>query len=185
MSRTAYTFCPKCGSLLTVRRVDNKERQACSHCDFILYENSRPCVGVLTLDENRLLLVQRAIEPFKGYWDIPGGFLEAGEHPATGAVREVREETGLLIEPTELLGIFMDVYGPAREPTLNICYIAKPVGGQPQTGSDAAKMHWFSIDALPDDVAFEWANEALDLLKRRLDNPVSWNGQNRPDSCED
>ena len=173
MARMTYSYCPRCGSRLTVRRVDKRERQTCSNCGFIFYKNSKPCVGVLALDEDRVLLVQRAIEPFKGYWDIPGGFLEAGEHPAAGAVREVGEETGLVIEPTEILGVFMDVYGAAREPTLNICYIARVVGGHPQAGSDAATMHWFPIDELPNDIAFDWAKDALDLLKERLENSAS------------
>lgn len=166
-----YNFCPKCSSRLTVRRIDKKDHQGCSNCGFILYENSKPCVGVLIIEEDKVLLVQRAIEPFKGYWDIPGGFLEAGEHPVAGAVREVREETGLLIKPVEILDIFMDVYGPEGEPTLNICYLAKIIGGEPQVGSDVGKMYWFPIDAIPSDIAFEWEKEALELLlekKRKI-----------------
>jgi ADP-ribose pyrophosphatase YjhB (NUDIX family) len=79
---------------------------------------------VLAVKEGQLLLVRRAIEPYYGYWDIPGGFLEAGEHPEAGAIREMEEETGLVIEPVEILGLYMSTYGPAGEPTLNICYVA-------------------------------------------------------------
>jgi len=114
----------------------------------------------------RVLLVKRAVEPFRGYWDIPGGFLESGEHPADGARREILEETGLLIEPTEVLGFFMDVYGPEDEPTLNICYLARVVGGEEKAGSDAAEMRWFPVDQLPKQIAFRWEREALDLLAR-------------------
>jgi ADP-ribose pyrophosphatase YjhB (NUDIX family) len=134
------------------------------------FQNSKPCIGVIILDKDRLLLVRRAIEPFKDYWDIPGGFLEVGEHPEAGAVREVREETGLVIKPTETLGIFMDVYGSKQVSTLNICYIANIIGGQPYVGSDAAEMEWFPVNALPDNIAFQWARDALQLLGKRFQN---------------
>ena len=114
----------------------------------------------------QVLLVRRAVEPFRGYWDIPGGFLESGEHPAAGARREVREETGLEIEPTEVLGFFMDVYGPEQEPTLNICYLSRIIGGEEKAGSDAAETRWFLLDQLPEQLAFAWEREALDLLAR-------------------
>ena len=163
----AHNFCPECGGLLSLRVLHGAERMACRKCRFVLYENSKPCVGVLALSEGRVLLVKRAIEPFKGYWDIPGGFLEAGEHPADGAVREMREETGLEIEPVEILGIFMDVYGPEQLPTLNLCYLAKVSGGEPRASSDASDLAWFPVDKLPDEIAFSWEKEALALLKGR------------------
>jgi ADP-ribose pyrophosphatase YjhB (NUDIX family) len=164
----SYRFCPKCGARLALRTVDDRDRSACPRCDFILYENSKPCVGVLTLDGNKVLLVKRAIEPFKGYWDVPGGFLEPGEHPAAGAIREMREETGLVVELTEILGIFMDVYGPEEIPTLNLCYTARVAGGAPHAGSDASELEWFAIDDLPEAIAFCWEREALQVLRGRM-----------------
>jgi ADP-ribose pyrophosphatase YjhB (NUDIX family) len=163
----AYSYCPQCGAQLVVRSVDGDDRKVCPRCDFVLYENSRPCVGVLALDGDRVLLVKRGIEPFKGYWDIPGGFLESGEHPADGAVREMREETGLLVEPVEVLGIFMDVYGQDEWATLNVCYLAKVTGGTAQAGSDATGLEWFPVEELPADIAFNWEREALTLLRER------------------
>jgi 8-oxo-dGTP diphosphatase len=163
-------FCPKCAGRLKVRYVEaeKRKRQICQDCGFVFYKHSKPCVGVLVLRGDEVLLVQRAIEPFKGYWDIPGGFLEAGEHPKDGAVRELQEETGLVVEPVEILDIFMDVYGPEQDSTLNICYIARIVGGEPEVGSDAKDMRWFRLDELSNEIAFEWAREALDLLRRKL-----------------
>jgi 8-oxo-dGTP diphosphatase len=121
-------------------------------------------VGVFVLRDKQVLLIKRAIEPYQGYWDIPGGFLEEGEHPEEGAVREIKEETGLVIEPTEILGVFMDEYGPDREATLNICYLAKVTGGEEKAGSDANEMAWFPLDNLPDQIAFNWSEEALERL---------------------
>jgi 8-oxo-dGTP diphosphatase len=115
----------------------------------------------------QVLLVKRGIEPYKGWWDIPGGFLENGEHPEAGAVREVAEETGLHINPTELLGIYMDTYGPAGEYTLNLCYVAELIGGRPQPASDVIELKWFDLAGLPDKVAFGWSTDALTKLRQK------------------
>ncbi len=162
-----YSFCPKCGHSLDVRSIDDVERLVCANCDFIFYQNSKPCSSVLVLNQNKLLLVQRAIEPFKDYWDIPGGFLEAGEHPKDGAIREIEEETGLRVNLVDDLGVFMGTYGEGGGPILNFCYIAQVVDGEPQAASDATQIKWFDLQALPDKIAFDWSNEALDLLKAR------------------
>jgi ADP-ribose pyrophosphatase YjhB (NUDIX family) len=162
-----YSFCPKCGHALEQRPVDGRERLVCVDCRFVFYQNPKPCASVLVLHRGQLLLVRRGIEPYRGWWDIPGGFLEADEHPEAGAIREVQEETGLLIRPVELLGIFMDTYGPTGEHTLNLCYVAELLGGQPRPASDVTDLHWFDLEALPDKVAFGWSQEALERLKQR------------------
>lgn len=160
-----YSFCPKCGGRLALRLIDQHERLMCGQCRFVFYQNSKPCVGVLIIDQGKLLLVKRAIEPFKGYWDIPGGFLEPGEHPETGAVREILEETDLHIQLGKLLGIFMDVYETTGDPTLNLFYTAVVTGGEARAGSDAAHVHWFDLDALPEQIAFKSAHKVLALLR--------------------
>ena len=164
----AYTFCPKCGIRLEARSLDGRERPACPECDFVDYQNAKPCVGVLVVDRGRVLLVERAIEPFKGYWDIPGGFLESDEHPAEGAKREMVEETGLVVEPAEVLGFWMDAYGDEEFTALNICYLARVTGGEAKAGSDAARIEWFPLDTLPRDIAFNWERAALEKLRDRL-----------------
>jgi ADP-ribose pyrophosphatase YjhB (NUDIX family) len=160
-----YSFCPKCGSPLTLDLIDQHERLVCSDCTFIFYQNSKPCVGALILDQGKLLLVKRSQEPFKGYWDIPGGFLEAGEHPEAGVLREIYEETGLHIQLDKLLGFFMDIYQTTGDPTLNIFYTATPTGGEARAGSDATHLHWFDLHALPEQIAFKSAHEVLALLR--------------------
>ena len=78
-------------------------------------------------------MLSRAEEPFKGRWDIPGGFLDEGEHPLDGIRRELREETGLEVEPVEFLGVWMDRYGgdSTAEATLNLYWTARVIGGEP------------------------------------------------------
>ena len=116
----SYSFCPKCGGRLETRFFEGRDRLICSVCGFVFYQHSKACAGALVMRGDKVLLVKRGIEPFKGYWDIPGGFLEQGEAPEEGAIRELEEETGLLIELTEILGIFMDQYGNRNTATLNI-----------------------------------------------------------------
>jgi ADP-ribose pyrophosphatase YjhB (NUDIX family) len=109
----------------------------------------------------RVLLIRRATEPWRGCWDIPGGFCELDEHPRLTAEREVFEETGLRTTVTGLLGIWMDRYGEGEdaEATLNVYYHAVPA--QPDVAAslnadaaEVAEIGWFAPDSLPRDQAF-------------------------------
>ena len=154
-----YTFCPHCGARLENGLIDGRTRPACKACGFVDYENAKPCVGALVVDQGKVLLVERAVEPFKGYWDIPGGFLDSAEHPAEAVRREMKEETGLEVEPRAVLDFWIDDYGDEGYRTLNICYVAQVTGGDPRPGSDAVRMEWFALDALPENIAFNWERE--------------------------
>lgn len=149
-------FCARCGAPLQARHEGMHIAAACTNpeCGRVSYRNAKPCAGVLIEQEGRLLLVKRAIDPFKGAWDVPGGFLEEWEHPADGARREAREETGLAVELTALLGIFVDRYGDAGYNTLNIYYRARPTGGRLAAADDASQVEWFAANALPEHIAF-------------------------------
>lgn len=111
--------------------------------------------------DGRLLLLRRAIEPWRGTWDIPGGFCEPAEHPAETVVREIREETGLEVTVTGLLGIWIDRYGDpaggeAPETTMNCYYHAVPVDDREVVvdPAEAEVAAWFSAGALPERVSF-------------------------------
>jgi ADP-ribose pyrophosphatase YjhB (NUDIX family) len=148
---------------------EGRERAHCPGCGRMIYENAKPCAGAIVLDdEGRILLGKRAIEPFFGLWDIPGGFLEAEEHPEVGARREVREETGLDVELTGLLGIWMDEYRPGADPSrwhhsMNFYYTARVVGGAIAGNGESSELRFFAPDALPpmDAIAYENGREAL------------------------
>ena len=149
-------FCARCGAPLAPRQESSYTVMACTNpaCGRINYRNAKPCAGVFLEHDGRLLLVQRAIAPYKGDWDIPGGFLQEWEHPADGARRETHEETGLEIELTALLGIFVDRYGDADFNTLNIYYRARVLGGVLRPADDAERLEWFAPGALPANIAF-------------------------------
>jgi 8-oxo-dGTP diphosphatase len=162
-----FHFCPMCASPLTARRIpapDGPERRVCSVCRFIQWGNSKPTAsGIVVNDAGEILLARRGIEPFKGMWDVPGGFLEAAEHPEAGVVRELREETGLEVTVTRLVGIYMDTYGPEPcEDTLNVYYECRIVGGELSAADDITEAGWFDPDGLPGPLAFENARRAVD-----------------------
>jgi ADP-ribose pyrophosphatase YjhB (NUDIX family) len=143
-----WRYCPRCRAELLLE----DGRAQCTSCDFVAYANSAPTASALVLDEEgRILLARRAHEPWQGRWDIPGGFSEEGEHPLEALVRELREETGLTVEPLELFAIEMDWYGDGADAqaTLNLYWTARAVGGDPRPADDVTELAWFSPHELP------------------------------------
>ncbi len=163
-ARTSVCFCFRCGGLLkkVARPGDDHSHQVCTACGRVHYRNAKPCAGALVARDGRLLLIKRAIQPFLGYWDIPGGFLEEDEHPKAGAIREALEETGLEVQLTDLFGFYVDRYGDGGEYCLNIYFLAEAVGGQECPADDAAELAWFAPAELPEQIAFDHAREVLD-----------------------
>jgi 8-oxo-dGTP diphosphatase len=121
-------------------------------------------------DGDRVLLARRAHEPFQGRWDIPGGFLEEGEHPLDGLKRELLEETGLDVEPLDFLGAWMDRYGhdSTAEATLNLYWTARVAGGEPEAADDVSELRWFGADELPPLAELAFENVPLVLAAWRL-----------------
>jgi ADP-ribose pyrophosphatase YjhB (NUDIX family) len=138
----AFSYCPSCAAPLPKDASAPHAPQTCPACGAVHYHNSKPCAGALILDGDRVLLGQRAVEPFKGAWDVPGGFLEPGEPPEDGARREVMEETGLDVALTGPFAILIDQYAasPDADYTLNVYYLATIVAGQPHPADDVATL---------------------------------------------
>lgn len=158
-------FCLQCGVALAWRREpgDDHLRRACPACGWTFYDNPRPCVGALIVREGKVLLARRAKEPFLGWWDIPGGFMEAGETPEEALAREVLEETGLRARAFRLLAIFPDTYGAEGVPTLNLHYLVEVDEGEPSPQSDVAELRWFGSEELPEEIAFANGRRALEV----------------------
>jgi ADP-ribose pyrophosphatase YjhB (NUDIX family) len=132
----------------------------CPACDTSHWLDAKPCAGALVSRAGRLLLVRRAHEPWKGAWDVPGGFCGLREHPRDAAAREVREETALEVEVEGVIGMWIDSYAPegddADKITLNI-YFHAIVSGSGETHVDpreVAEAGWFAPDQLPEPLAF-------------------------------
>ena len=124
-------------------------------------------VGAIIIENDRVLLVKRAHPPIQGQWSIPGGVLEVGEMVREAAIREAREETGLVVEPGELLGVYDRIL---RDPEKRVQYhyvlidfLCRATGGQLQAASDAAEVRWFTREELP---ALHLAEDTHDVIQR-------------------
>ena len=147
-----FRHCPDCGARLVAPR-EPVISQTCGACGAIHYRNAKPCAGAVVVQQGRVLLGRRAVEPAQGCWDIPGGFLEPWEHPMDAAAREVREETGLEVRLGPLVAVVMDTYHD-RDYTLNLYYLAEVIGGREQPADDLAELRWFEPRELPAELAF-------------------------------
>lgn len=105
-------------------------------------------VGAIIIEDDRVLLVKRGHPPLAGEWSIPGGVLEVGETLREAAVREAMEETGLEVEPSDLLGVYDRILRDADERTLYhyvlIDFLCRRISGEPQAAGDADEVRWFS-----------------------------------------
>lgn len=136
-----HSFCPLCGGALTGDRP-----QLCTGCGAPHFRDPKVGVGVVVRDEHgRLLLVQRDVEPERGRWALPAGFLDADESPQAAAARECREETGLEVAVGELIGLY-----PAGSGTsFFLAFAATVTGGRLAAGDDARDVRFFGPDELP------------------------------------
>jgi 8-oxo-dGTP diphosphatase len=124
-------------------------------------------VGSIIIEGDRVVLVKRAYPPIEGQWSIPGGVLEVGELVREAAVREAREETGLIVEPGELLGVFDRVLRDAEKRVqyhyVLIDFLCQRVGGELLAASDAAEVRWFTREELP---ALNLAEDTLEVIQK-------------------
>jgi ADP-ribose pyrophosphatase YjhB (NUDIX family) len=152
MNRAQY--CPVCGAPLEERLVDGRPRRRCTACPFVLYQNPASAAAGVILDASRrVLLVRRAIEPFRGHWALPAGYQEIEEHPTETVRREVAEETGLAVEAYRLIDLIFIPDDPRRPANLAV-YLCRVVGGELLAADDAEDADWFHLDRLPDPIGF-------------------------------
>jgi 8-oxo-dGTP diphosphatase len=119
---------------------------------------------IIELASGGIVLVERRFPP--PGWAIPGGFIEVGESAETAAVREAREETGLVVTLTDLLGVYSDPRRDPRRHTLTVVYIGR-AEGTPQAGDDAADARVFTEAVVPSPLAFDHAQILADYFRFR------------------
>ena len=124
---------------------DSLERRVCDECGFIDYVNPRIVVGSVCTWGDRFLLCKRAIDPRKGYWTIPAGFMEQNETSSEGAMREAREEACADIEIDALLG----VYNIARISQVQLIFRARLVSPEVAAGPESEQVGLFSWEEIP------------------------------------
>jgi ADP-ribose pyrophosphatase YjhB (NUDIX family) len=159
--------CLACGARLATVREEGRARRRCPRCGYTFYDNPVPAAGAIIECAGRILLARRGAPPYEGTWDIPGGFLEAGEHPERALRRELREELGAAPRRPSLFGFFNDTYGRGGTPLLAIVYAAG-LSGTPRPRSDVSELAWFPLTRLPlAQVAFPGIRRALREYARR------------------
>jgi 8-oxo-dGTP diphosphatase len=156
---TGWRFCPRCASEL----VHEPDHLRCPQCGERYWANPVPGVQVVIERDAQVLLGRRRDDPGAGRWDLPGGFLHEGEDALAGLRREVREETGLEIEPVEFLGTWNEAYWERN--VLCLTWIAAPAGGVEAAGDDLVELRWFTPAERPrgDELAFPTFEEILSV----------------------
>ena len=156
----AYRFCPRCGNPLDSRvlRAGEPPRLVCGACAFVFFLDPKVAAGVVFSYDGGVLLVQRAIHPSYGKWVFPGGYVDRGETLESAALREVREESGLVVRLTRLLG----VYSFPDNPVIVVAYAGDVTGGSLTIDDESLAVRSFPPAEIPwDQLAFPSTVQAL------------------------
>ena len=114
MLEADVSYCARCGHALVVQELHGRPRPRCPSCGHIVFLEPKLAAVVLVAIDGKLVLVRRANEPALGEWSFPSGYVDRGEAVEDAAAREVREETGLEVEVTRLLGSLLQGGRPRR-----------------------------------------------------------------------
>jgi ADP-ribose pyrophosphatase YjhB (NUDIX family) len=155
-------FCPLCGTGLARRVVppDGREQPVCPGCEFVFYLAPKVVAGTLPVRGGEVLLTRRAIEPARGLWTFPGGYVDWGEDVRDGARRETLEEVGLAVELEALLGL----YSYPGSPVVVAVFLAGvPDAREPvPCETEVLEAAYFAPDAIPwEHLAFPSTRDAL------------------------
>ena len=141
----AARFCSQCGSALRRRLRFGQKRGFCPECGHIHFDDPKVAVGVVAQRQGRILLVRRNLEPHLGEWSFPSGYVDAGEALEAAAIREAKEETGIDVRITRLLG----AYSTPGERVIFIAYAGRVTRGRVRIGVECQDVRYFFPDALP------------------------------------
>ncbi|HOC45872.1 MAG: NUDIX hydrolase [Syntrophorhabdaceae bacterium] len=142
-------YCQHCGQLLGTDFLEGKQRQVCTVCKTICYENPLPVASVVLANQKReILLVRRAKEPFRGMWCCPIGFAETGESIEDAALRELREEAGVEGKISQLIDVGSHI-NPLYGELLIVTFEVEKTGGKESAGDDASDARYFPVMNLP------------------------------------
>ena len=140
-------FCLICGHGLVRKRIEDRDRDICPDCRWIYYENPLPCAAAFVRGPEGILMVKRGVEPGKGLWGLPSGFMEIDEIPEQTCLRELREETGLEGRIIRLMGVYAQKSSVYKK--VVIMGYEVHAEGEPRPGSDTTEVKYFSPDRLP------------------------------------
>ncbi len=169
MNRT-FRFCPYCASPVVEKVRFNALRPVCSACEFVQFLDPKVAVIALVLHGDRVLLIQRAVDPGKGEWSLPGGYMDAGEMPREALQRELMEEVGLRTQVGELLDIFPMLNEEGDRIGIVLAFQGGPADSPdiPFVADDAQDAGWFMADEIPAKLAFESTETLIENWKASL-----------------
>ncbi len=153
-------FCPSCAAALETKSVFGHDRPVCPDCGRIIFYDPKVAVICIVPRDGKVLMIRRATELGYGLWGLPGGYVDRGEVLERAAAREVWEETGLRVEPGDLIGLFSE----PGNPVMVVVYAAQETGGTLEAGPEALEVGFFDVDALPE-LAFPRDQEVLTSWK--------------------
>lgn len=160
--RSPIKHCKACGIAVVYRLPDDgdvRERAICPACHTVHYENPLNVVGTVPYLDERVLLCKRNIEPRKGYWTLPAGFMELNETAAQGAARETDEEAGAQIE----MGPLFSLLSVPRVGQVHLFYLAKLLSDKFDPGHETMEAQLFTEADIPwDDIAFRTVRVTLE-----------------------
>jgi ADP-ribose pyrophosphatase YjhB (NUDIX family) len=155
-----FQFCPVCGGRLESSKLKENEpaRLVCSHCNFIFYLDPKLVASSVVELDGRIVLLRRGIQPQKGKWVVPGGYVDRGEAVEAAALRETEEECGIKTRIKNLLGI----YSYSGRPVVVVVYVTEYLTGNLTAGDEALEVKVFRLEEIPwDDLAFPSTEDAL------------------------
>lgn len=156
-----YKHCPNCKTDLKRKEIDGRERFFCPNCAFIFWNNPKPVVSILLHHDGKILMLQRANEPLKGYWCLPGGYLNYDETPEEAVIRELKEETGIECKIGRLIGVYRIDNDP-RGINIDIIYEAE-FKSEVNLSDEHKKFNFFSVGQLPEKIAYKH-REAINVF---------------------
>ena len=165
-------YCTKCGGKLSYRSIEGRERAVCLNCGKIYYQNPLPVVaGVVTKKDEKVIgLIKRAIEPGKGKWALPGGFIEIDENPQDALIREVKEEIGIKGKIQGLIGVYSDeskIYGKV----IVIGYQFLTLSDKYSLGEEVKEFKFFTLSQMPP-IVFPSHQRIISDFNKTYRNPI-------------
>jgi 8-oxo-dGTP diphosphatase len=164
-------FCPRCAGSLEWRPVEYPDvlHPVCTKCGFVLWQNRKPCVDALLVRnegaQTEVLFGRRHDASATAQWDIPGGFLNAGDLIEPALIRACRREMDVEVSVDDLLGAFEDLYFDI--PIVELIYVCRIVSGSPRAADIIDEVAWFPLDD-PPPLAFASIAAAVASLQRRM-----------------
>lgn len=157
-----FVYCPRCATPMQTARKMDKPRRVCPSCRYVYFTDPKVGVGVAVVEDGKLLLIRRRMNPERGKWSLPAGYVDQDEDPAATAAREALEETGLIVAVEKVIDVFFNPPGQGGA-SIFILYRARLTGGVLQAGDDAGDAGFFALDQLPE-LAFASTHAAVAYL---------------------